>query len=419
MSGRKAGGSQKGQKGRSLRSRNIDNNLQLRIITVPDEEMKDAESQKKSKSMMKDIPTPKLQVIQHSMPDRGRRRFVLPEHYIKFKTHSIAGSLLQRDHYVLTQEDFDWLNEANQPPKPLNCGGKQMESLILWLEQKAWRSGCCEADPREHVHLSLARGAVDEFLGIKEFAIDEIYYYWVSKRIRLKKALVRKLQIPPSPTNDNPNVAFRRRTLAGDKHMSTRHRSKNPRKNDRESYKRMLLLKQDLTKLRLIVQLVKSREEWKHQQLLVESEMIHYNIVRAGREAASGKVKKNSSRSQTDEYRVPLLLPKTTFNDQDEKWNIEKILAKHKSEEKAVIPWSNDPYDIAEWLARGMDKSSDETETEEKLSDEDWSRRVVEAGKMTDKDRVLEVLDAREQFSGQKGSIHFTRTGGEMIMNSA
>jgi len=94
-------------------------------------------------------------------------------------------------------------------------------------------------------------------------------------------------------------------------------------------------------------------------------------------------------------------------------------LAKHKSEEKAIIPWSNDPYDIAEWMARGMDNSSDETETEEKLSDEEWSRRVVEAGKMTDKDRVLEVLDAREHFAGQKGSIHFTRTGGQMIMNSA
>eukprot|EP00495_Collosphaeridae_sp_1-RS-2012_P005290 TRINITY_DN4701_c0_g1_i1.p2 TRINITY_DN4701_c0_g1~~TRINITY_DN4701_c0_g1_i1.p2 ORF type:complete len:96 (-),score=9.71 TRINITY_DN4701_c0_g1_i1:118-405(-) len=94
--------------------------------------------------------------------------------------------------------------------------------------------------------------------------------------------------------------------------------------------------------------------------------MIHHNIVRVGREA-SKKLKTNSSRRPTEEYRVPLLLPKTTFNGQDDKWNIENILAKRKSEEKAIIPWSNDPYDISEWIARGMDNSSDETETEENI----------------------------------------------------
>merc|ERR1719317_131163 len=118
MSIRKGLGNQKSSN-RNLRTRNIDDKIPLRIINVDhSQEQKEATLitpplTKKKASTPKEftIPTPEIQVFRHQVPDRGRGRFKLPEHYIKFQTRAIAGDLIPTDHYSLSKEDLDWLNE--------------------------------------------------------------------------------------------------------------------------------------------------------------------------------------------------------------------------------------------------------------------------------------------------------------------
>lgn len=97
--------------------------------------------------------------------------------------------------------------------------------------------------------------------------VMRIYEYWKSKRLRLKHpltpiVLTDKSGVVTQP--NNPYLVFRRRT----EKMQTR---KN-RKNEEQSYEKMLILKRDLCKAQQILKLINKRESLKKEFLKLNLE---------------------------------------------------------------------------------------------------------------------------------------------------
>lgn len=91
-----------------------------------------------------------------------------------------------------------------------------------------------------------------------------VYDYWLNKRLELQQCLIPVVKSEPNREQTagqapNPYVAFRRRT----EKMQTR---KN-RKNEEDSYIRMLKLRRDINRVVMILDMVKRREKLKKERL--------------------------------------------------------------------------------------------------------------------------------------------------------
>mmetsp|Transcript_11299 Transcript_11299/g.23817 ORF Transcript_11299/g.23817 Transcript_11299/m.23817 type:complete len:1062 (+) Transcript_11299:52-3237(+) len=83
--------------------------------------------------------------------------------------------------------------------------------------------------------------------------IHQIYTYWVNKRSKLRKPLLRRYW-PVTSTNDvNPHMVFRPRD-------KVKRKLRKKRQNDYEAYKKMVQLKVDFERLRVLTDLVLKRE---------------------------------------------------------------------------------------------------------------------------------------------------------------
>jgi len=84
--------------------------------------------------------------------------------------------------------------------------------------------------------------------------ISTIYNYWITKRSKLKKPLLRRYH-PVTASNDtNPHMVFRQRE-------QEKSRLRKKRQNDVEAYKKMVVLQRDFEKLRGLCELIVKREE--------------------------------------------------------------------------------------------------------------------------------------------------------------
>ncbi|GFT73506.1 enhancer of polycomb homolog 1 [Nephila pilipes] len=98
--------------------------------------------------------------------------------------------------------------------------------------------------------------------------IIAVYDYWLNKRLKTQHPLIPQVKTEKrdGSTNNNPYVAFRRRT----EKMQTR---KN-RKNDEASYEKMLKLRRDLSRAVTLLELVKRREKTKRELLHLTVEVV-------------------------------------------------------------------------------------------------------------------------------------------------
>ena len=83
--------------------------------------------------------------------------------------------------------------------------------------------------------------------------IHQVYTYWVQKRSKLKKPLLRRYW-PVTSTNDlNPHMVFRPRD-------QVKRKLRKKRQNDLEAYKKMKQLKHDFERVRVLCDLILKRE---------------------------------------------------------------------------------------------------------------------------------------------------------------
>ena len=84
--------------------------------------------------------------------------------------------------------------------------------------------------------------------------ISEIYQYWINKRSKLRKPLLRKYWPVTSANDTNPHLVFRPRE-------KEKYKLRKKRVNDMEAYRKMRRLREDFARLRNVVDLVVRREK--------------------------------------------------------------------------------------------------------------------------------------------------------------
>lgn len=221
------------------------------------------EKHKKAKVEMSMIPTPPIfedseYEKQHFLPWRP------PESLIKFVANTGSELNTMFDFYELRQDDLVWLRSYNDITKPSRAvAEEQMESLLDMFEKEAsYRSKLI--DPAGDFPCSAAKAKARELLQLTGSFVEHIYEYWRARRKMLRKALMRKFQTPP--LEPGPHVAFVPRV------PSRRASSRNPRRNDASSFRKLQHLKEDFGRVLDIIAKLKKREVIKRHLLQVQVE---------------------------------------------------------------------------------------------------------------------------------------------------
>jgi enhancer of polycomb-like protein len=101
--------------------------------------------------------------------------------------------------------------------------------------------------------------------------INEVYQYWVSKRGKLKRPLLRRFWPVTSTDDTNPHLVFRPRE-------KEKYKLRKKRQNDMEAHRKMQQLKQDFAEMRQLLSLVKQREELNRSLVLLQKEWFEQKL---------------------------------------------------------------------------------------------------------------------------------------------
>lgn len=120
--------------------------------------------------------------------------------------------------------------------------------------------------------------------------LTDVYNYWVAKRSKLKRPLLRRFWPVTSSDDTNPHLVFRPRE-------KEKYKLRKKRQNDMEAFRKMEQLRQDFAHVRLLCELVKQREELNRSLVLLQREWFRQKIYEAidtsGRPRISTHVDKN------------------------------------------------------------------------------------------------------------------------------
>lgn len=136
-------------------------------------------------------------------------------------------------------------------------------------------------------------------LNVKTVIMD-VYNYWVNKRSKLKKPLLRKYW-PVTASNDtNPHMVFRPRE-------KEKYKLRKKRQNDPEAFKKIKQLRIDFTKIRALLDLVKKREELNKVVLDMQCDWFEQRVYEM---IDTSALPRESDRLSHDEVETVLNVPK-------------------------------------------------------------------------------------------------------------
>lgn len=104
--------------------------------------------------------------------------------------------------------------------------------------------------------------------------LADVYNYWVSKRSKLKRPLLRRFWPVTSTDDTNPHLVFRPRE-------KEKYKLRKKRQNDMDAYRKMEQLRQDFAHVRILTELVKQREELNRSLVLLQREWFRQKIYEA------------------------------------------------------------------------------------------------------------------------------------------
>ena len=194
------------------------------------------------------IPTPEVQEEQEqAYTETYKNSYKQPRQYIHVQPFNADGDIPD---YDMDEQDIKFFNEELKERKKFEISEITFEDMIDRLEKNSGQT---------IVTIKEAKMLLKE----DDDLILAVFDYWLNKRLETQQCLIPsvKTEVRDGQTgsNVNPYIAFRRRT----EKMQTR---KN-RKNDEESYIKMLKLRRDLNRAVLLLEMVKKREKLKKENL--------------------------------------------------------------------------------------------------------------------------------------------------------
>lgn len=124
--------------------------------------------------------------------------------------------------------------------------------------------------------------------------IHDVYNYWVQKRSKLKRPLLRRFWPVTSTDDTNPHLVFRPRE-------KEKYKLRKKRQNDMDAYLKLKQLRSDFDNLRAVLDLVRHREELGRTHLRLQVDLFQqrlYDIV-----DTSGLPRHSSKASSRDEVK--------------------------------------------------------------------------------------------------------------------
>eukprot|EP00894_Picocystis_sp_ML_P002492 jgi/Pico_ML_1/53009/g3631.t1 len=179
--------------------------------------------------------------------------------------------------YDLDEEDEEWLVKYNDGQERLS--GEKLEFMIMKLEHicaeitdKAFVAAGASAAERNSAaasastsHLSREDAlAALKCANMRQAVNVAVYDYWVEKRKRKERPLMRRFQPPPPVTDANPYTVFRAREKI------QRPQTRRKRENDVGSYEKMREMRFNMARAREILATVVTRERRKQDILMCE-----------------------------------------------------------------------------------------------------------------------------------------------------
>ena len=160
-----------------------------------------------------------------------------------------------------------------------------------------------------------ARGGVTTL----KHVVADVYSYWVSKRSKLKRPLLRRFWPVTSTDDTNPHLVFRPRE-------KEKYKLRRKRQNDMDGLRKLQQLKHDFSHVRALLELVQRREELNKSLILMQVEWFHQKIYDAV--DTSGLVRLSST-VRRDHMNEQLATPK--YFDSQNSWAKSKK-ARHSSQ---------------------------------------------------------------------------------------
>lgn len=137
--------------------------------------------------------------------------------------------------------------------------------------------------------------------------LNDVYNYWVSKRSKLKRPLLRRFWPVTSSDDTNPHLVFRPRE-------KEKYKLRKKRQNDMDAYRKLQQLKHDFQQVRVLLDLVRHREELNRSLIVLQKEWFKQKIYDAV--DTSGFPRISGERLQRKEY--------------DELLNVQKYFGVHE-----------------------------------------------------------------------------------------
>lgn len=247
-----------------------------------------------SRQAKSDIPVPQINEVETYGKDVPAT-YVIKDSYIRYH-HTTESDWKKRVDYVADAEDEQWLNksskfgeaarikaDAKEPgARPAQLSMELFESIIDLLEKATAFDAIVTTQQAESLILEKLPELVDIFPtttlrahgngSIKfKHMVQDVYNYWVSKRSKLKRPLLRRYWPVTSTDDTNPHLVFRPRE-------KEKYKLRKKRQNDMEAFQKLSWLRHDFDNLRATLELVQRREELHRLYLQLQIERFKQRI---------------------------------------------------------------------------------------------------------------------------------------------
>jgi enhancer of polycomb-like protein len=226
-----------------------------------------------------------------------------------------------------------------------------LERSLDLLEKNTGFETICLADRAEHLILS----KIPQFLNLFPYkapagvvtakhVVGDIYNYWVQKRSKLKRPLLRRFW-PVTATDDtNPHLVFRPRE-------KEKYKLRKKRQNDMDAYRKMKQLRSDFQHVRVLLDLVKRREELNRCMIHLRSDWFEQKM--SDIVDTSGTLRL-SSRLQRDEVERLLDVPRY-FN------VTSSVMENKKKKRKRGSDWDDSPFEPSSMPQAALGEETEES----------------------------------------------------------
>lgn len=214
------------------------------------------------------IPTPHIE-INENYDNEAHTRPNQPRAFIRYIPLSHENEENQLE-YNVDEDDEEWLRTntdfGENAPKPSQLSLDLFEKMIDCLEKRAGTSNS--------VPLDQAVTILSEKLQIKQdyAMVKQVREYWLAKRKKLGKPLLRRYW-PETPCNDtNPHLVFRPRE------KPEKYRLRKHRKNEIDVTQRLSLLSTILHQSLELTKDIEKREYLKFRKIVLVNEILEQKI---------------------------------------------------------------------------------------------------------------------------------------------